>query len=261
MATQPTRHPARPTPDTLRQWYVIEHLTIAQIAEQIGVAPQTIHNWLIAASIPRRAASATLRDDLHDQTIRHLYVRERLSAAEIGARLGCATSTVLRRLERSGIPRRAARPRTHQRPSDDALRHMYLASGLSLREIANLRSVTPQAVRSWLIAAGIPRRPSGAPPCGIDEDTLVRDYTDGCSALDLADQHGCCTATIYRRLAAAGIPRRQISPAVSRQDLIDAADAQMTINQMAAAHGVSTSAIYRSLKRDSLPVPTDTTKA
>jgi transposase-like protein len=41
-------------------------MTIAALAAQFGVAPQTVHNWLVAAGVSRRPSPATVRQDISD---------------------------------------------------------------------------------------------------------------------------------------------------------------------------------------------------
>ena len=53
-----------PDIDLLRRLYVEEKMTISQIATSLGVAPQTVHNRLVAAQIPRRPSPPTPRSDI-----------------------------------------------------------------------------------------------------------------------------------------------------------------------------------------------------
>ena len=50
--------------DRLRRLYVDEQMTISQVAASLGVAPQTVHNRLVAAQIPRRPSPSTPRSDV-----------------------------------------------------------------------------------------------------------------------------------------------------------------------------------------------------
>jgi transposase-like protein len=52
-------------------------MTVAALAQRFGVAAQTMHNWLVAADIPRRPAAVAARADVDDEEVRQLYVRRR----------------------------------------------------------------------------------------------------------------------------------------------------------------------------------------
>jgi transposase-like protein len=54
---------ARPDAATLRRLYHGEQLTIAAIADALGVTASTVHNWLVAAGMSRRPSPATRRSD------------------------------------------------------------------------------------------------------------------------------------------------------------------------------------------------------
>lgn len=73
----------RPDAVALSGLYVDEAVTIGALAAQFGVAPQTVHNWLVAAGVSRRPSPATVRQDIRDDEIVGVYVDGGLSAAEI----------------------------------------------------------------------------------------------------------------------------------------------------------------------------------
>lgn len=79
-------------------------MTIAALAARFGVAPQTVHNWLVAAGVPRRPSPATVRRDISDDEIVRLYVDGCLSAAEVAEQLGCSARLVYVRLARRVCP-------------------------------------------------------------------------------------------------------------------------------------------------------------
>jgi predicted DNA-binding protein YlxM (UPF0122 family) len=151
-----------PKIDLLRRLYVDESMTIAEVAATLGVAPQTVHNRLVAAEIPRRPSPSTPRADLRDDEIRRLYIDDEWSAAEIAAHFACGTSTVYGRLDRMRVPRRATVVGRSARPADDELRQLYEGEGQSLRQIACRFEVTAQAVHGWVRSAGIELRPPGS---------------------------------------------------------------------------------------------------
>jgi transposase len=121
---------------------------------------------------------------------------------------------------------------------------------LSLRDLARRYGVSAQAVRGWLIAGGIERRPLGAPPAAGHEDPVPL-YMAGWSARAIAERLACSPSTVYRRLDAAGVARRTVKPSVSRHELIEALEAGMAAPAIAARLGVSVSCLCRALARDS----------
>jgi transposase len=246
------------TSDTerLRRLYVDEQMTISQIAASLAVAPQTVHNRLVAAKIPRRPSPSTPRNDITENTIRRLYIDQRCSAAEIASHLGCGTTTVYTRLDRMGVTRRPARPRQDNHPGDDELLQLYTTECLSLRQIANRYQVSAQAVHRWITAAGINRRPPGATAPPIDIDELIEQYLAGRTGPDLARHFDCSPTTIYRRLEHAGINRRQPSPAVDRTTLIAALADGLSTPEIAAQLDVSVTAVCRALRREHLQTAT-----
>jgi transposase len=244
--------PRPPEPATLRRLYTDEGLTVAAVAAHLGVANGTAHKWLLAAGVPMRPPATTPRVEVSDDDIRRLYTSAGHTAAEIAARFGCPTTTVYSRLHRLGVARRSAEPRQRKRPPDDVLRRLYADEGLSLRQLAERFSVTPQAVHNWLVAADIPRRPPAAFEHEPDLPTLIALYAEGWSGPQLARHFGCSTITIYRRLDRAGVPRRKDRRAVDRPDLLAAVDAGLSATEMAARFHISVSAVCRSLAREGL---------
>ncbi len=189
---------------------------------------------------------------MSDVEVRRLYELEGWTAAEVAAQLGCGTSTVYARLQRLGVPRRPARPRRSSRPADTELRRLYLERGLSLRQLAERFSVSPQAVRGWLDAAGVPRRGHQGRTSSANSADMVALYGRGWSGPRIATRFGCSTATVYRRLEAAGVARRGPRPAVDRPGLIEALDAGLSAPDIAARFEVSVSAVCRALTREGL---------
>jgi transposase len=246
------------TPDTdrLGRLYVDEQMTISQIAASLDVAPQTVHNRLVAAHIPRRPSPSTPRTDITDDAIRRLYIDRRWSAAKIAEHFSCGTSTVYTRLDRMGVAHRPARPRQDARPGDDELRRLYATDGLSVRQLADRFKVSAQAVHGWVTAAGIDRRPPGGTAPAIDIDELIEQYLAGRSGLELAHHFRCSPATIYRRLEDAGIDRRQPSPAIDRTRLAAALADGLSAPDIAAQLDVSVTAVCRALRREHLHTAT-----
>jgi transposase len=235
-------------------------MTIPMLAARFGVAKATVHNWLVAAGIPRRPSAASPRSDISDQEIRELYVARRLSAADVAASLGCSSSAVYHRLKRLGITRRRRSRRNARRPRDDELRRLYEDHGLSLRTIAKRYQVSPQAVQGWLITAKVARRHPGASGPSLNIATLASEYENGRTGPELAAQFGCSTATVYRRLEAFGTSRRDTRSVLDRETLTEALASGCTAPEIAATAGVSVSAACRALAREQLLTESQTAR-
>jgi transposase-like protein len=110
---------SRVSPDvgTLRRLYVDDGLSLAAMAVRLGVAAQTVHNWLVAGGVPRRPSPAKWRADIDDGELIRLYTQDGQTAAEIAQQLGCSTSLVYGRLARRGVDRRPQAPRRRPGPS------------------------------------------------------------------------------------------------------------------------------------------------
>ena len=160
------------------------------------------------------AARRATRGDFTDDDVARLYRDDGLTGAEIGAELGCSPSIVYHRLARLGIPRRPAGLRHTGRPANDTLRSLYSTRGCSLRGIATDFGVTPQAVRGWLLDAGVrsgapaPPPPTGTPrtATSLCEVSVVM-YAP--AARRIADSGAGCTPEGVRLCAAtrSGAPR------------------------------------------------------
>jgi len=138
----------RPDVATLVTGYVDDNQSIPALAVEVGVAPQTVHNWLVAAGVPRRASAVMPRGDVDDDEVRRLYCDEDRSGAEISKLRGCSADLVYFRLARLGIERRSAVAQ-RRGPSDAELARLYIERGLSLRDIGEAHGVSTQTVRRW----------------------------------------------------------------------------------------------------------------
>ena len=118
--------------------------------------------------------------------------------------------------------------------------------------------MSPQAVSGWLDAAGVPRRGPAPPTPPASSEAMAALYDQGWSGPRIATRFGCSTATVYRRLEAAGISRRRPSPAVDRPSLLEALDAGLSAPDMAARFEVSVSAVCRALAREGLRTLSET---
>lgn len=124
---QMRRHPktptwTKPTPPklTLRDLYVDQELSLADIAVRYGVPHATVRRWLHKNGIERRPHAYTPNPqpghDLDHETIRALYIDEEWTAAEIGRHIGVTKKIILDHLHQHGV---ALRPSGAKRPATD----------------------------------------------------------------------------------------------------------------------------------------------
>lgn len=87
--------------------YQREELTLKQIAERYGLTYQRIHQILQSAGVEFRPRNRGPRPPEIDKvTLERLYVTERLSAREIGERLGIPAESVRLCMKKHSIPSR-----------------------------------------------------------------------------------------------------------------------------------------------------------
>jgi len=100
-------------------------------------------------------------------------------------------------------------------PDVGTLRRLYVDEGLSLAAMAARLGVVAQTVHNWLVAGGVPRRPSPAKfRADIDDGEIIQLYTQrGHTAVEIADQLGCSTSLVYGRRVSTFL--RQISSRIT----------------------------------------------
>ena len=84
-------------------------LNLRDLAGRYAISWRAVHGWLTATGIERRTPGPTAAVGDGDDPVA-LY-RAGWSAPAIADRVGCSPSTIYRRLEGAGVPRRPARPR------------------------------------------------------------------------------------------------------------------------------------------------------
>jgi 5-methylcytosine-specific restriction endonuclease McrA len=114
----------------LRTQYVEQNKSVVEMAEQAGVTPTTICNWMDAAGVEIRdphqrdhIVSANASDKLADESwLRDKYVEERLSTPEIAERVGRTQAAVAYWMKKHGVEWRdskEAAPRGEEHPDWD----------------------------------------------------------------------------------------------------------------------------------------------
>jgi len=86
--------------------YNRQKLSTTEIGAHLGVPGRTVRWWMDKFGLLRRSRSESRRAQLDNDAIERLYVIERLSAIEIGQRLGVSVSVIYKRLEERNVARR-----------------------------------------------------------------------------------------------------------------------------------------------------------
>jgi len=155
--------PDDPLPEhLLRDWYVREGFTVAQVAALTGTTPRQVRYRLDRYHLtPGRPGPASrVRKRLTPATLTELYVRAGLTCPEIATRAQVSAETVRELLAAYGIDRRPRGTRARPPLTEPALQ-AYRQGAATLAELAvQLGYVTPagnpavRRLRSALAAAG-----------------------------------------------------------------------------------------------------------
>jgi hypothetical protein len=169
----------------LAHLYLCERLSTYRIAQLTGQDRQRVARQLRRAGVPLRprGAGGTRPDRRRADppglvgALEELYVRQRLTTAQVGARLGMPGRTVRDRLGEYGIrPRtRGAWQREDRRSLPaDALRELYSTDGLPADAVGRKLGASRKAVLRAAHDLGLPVRAGGAvTQAGPDEIMLI----------------------------------------------------------------------------------------
>ena len=132
--------------------------TIRAIATDLEMHQREVWRQLNLAGVARRPRG-TAGVVLSRRALERLYVRERLSVAEVARRVDVSPAAVRRNLDRHGLSRR-----DHQAPLDRAaLRRLYVDQQLGVRAVGARLGVSADKVRAELARYRIPIRRPGRP--------------------------------------------------------------------------------------------------
>lgn len=171
-----------------------------------------------------------------------------MSGAEIASNFGCSVGTV-KRVKKA---RRIVRPTGWRRRIDhDAIAHDYVhLPQMTLAAIAEAHNCSVGTVDRVASDRGLVRNPwRGGPEARLDHDAIAHDYStrDDLTVAEIADRHGCGTASVNRLAAARGLSRATpkgdgltaqiLSDYVNRTDL--------TVEEIASKNQVSRHRVKR----------------
>lgn len=240
----------------LRRRYVVNGLTAAQIAAETGWSSQYVRDRLRDHGIPLRPRGLGKprlgRDQLQG------WVDAGLTVGEIAERADYSTSGVRKLIGefQIPIPERVRPPLAGQRLLDE-LAAKY-AGGQSLEALGAEYGHTADWARARLTQAGVAIRPPGS--CRkITVDQVRSGLDEGLRTHEIASRLGCSDWAVLQVMRNQGLtappprprgPSRSLPPIPAEPVLRGLyVEQRMTVAQVAAAVGVSTTRITAALKR------------
>lgn len=205
--SSPPPHPQRPSPppvEKLAQLYLVEKLTLVQIARRYRTSGPVVRGWLTEAGIPvQPRTSRADRQQLDPHLLRERYEDQQWTAAQIAAEQDTTVQRVLRALHENGIPvRRGGFPSSEQSDAYLLLDDLYSDPDvLALLQ----RHHIPVRPQHGPIAARFPQ------PAPLTTGLLRQGYLDiGLSAQHIEFLTGQPAEQILDALHAAAIPVRTL---------------------------------------------------
>jgi len=151
--------------EELHHLYWEKELSTNEIADALDCGNTTVHRWMEKHDISRRnvggCADAPWRDE---DTLRELYVNQRLSTQEVADEFGCTGSAIFRWLKKHDIPIRSQSEgqqlNTPELRDEELLRDLYVSQELSTRTIAERIGCSSHTVSRYLRKYDIETRES-----------------------------------------------------------------------------------------------------
>ncbi len=188
------------------------------------------------------------------ELVSHLYLCEGLSTYRIAAATGLDRQRVGRMLAKSGVPvkpRGAGRRRAvddRQLAMDKSMERLYVDSGLSSRQIAEITGMAERTVRSRLRSRGVRMRTRGRlnreDRVTISAETVLQLYIDaGLSAAEAGKLLGVSRHLVLRAAHDEGLPVRLGGPEPAHGpaaiELVEALYADPLVRRVLARHHIS----------------------
>lgn len=194
------------------------------------------------------------------ETLRELYWDKGMTLREIGLHYGLSESTIHKRMEELGVPRRAAGPQGKDFPPAEELRELYWDKGMTLREIGLHYGLSENAVYKRMETLGIPRRSTGPRSKELpSKEELQKLYWEEERTLrEIGDRYEVSADVIRRRMKFLGINRRagggRVREPSSAEELRRLYwDERLTMREIGERFGVSRQRIHQ--KMEALGIP------
>jgi transposase-like protein len=221
----PSRNsPPAPRTESLRQLYVVEGLSVAEVALRLGLSRGRVTAALEDAGISRRRPGWTdgaPPDPITSEQLHELYVENGGTVREVAAALETTTTRVNAALRRHGIPRRPE-PQSPPPPLEldrNTLTELYVTRRLDDEEIGAMHQVPAYRVTMRRRELDVHRpqvapphpEPPAMPPASVLHDWYV---TQKRTLEQIARQHHTTRDTVRTWLQTAGIP---VQPRTNRE--------------------------------------------
>lgn len=146
--------------------YMNKKKSTIEIASMMDCDPQTISNWLKKFNTPRRTISEANKSNkmVNRESLKELYVDNKMSFREIAEKLNCKVSTVKYWIYKYNIPTRNnsesndiyyEKKKDRRYTNEEWLRDKYVNKFMSSRQIAEICNVEKSTILNWLHYFGI----------------------------------------------------------------------------------------------------------
>lgn len=256
--------------DWLREQYIDQHRTMAEIAEGCGCSHSTIHDWIEKHGIDPRCRGYGDKDDKYrdGDWLREQYVEQQKTASEIAEEYECSHTTILKWLKKHGIESRARGTGDKDgKYRDEAwLREMYIGEEKSITDIGRECDVSDDTILKWLRKYDISTREPEARPEDLAADKQLTDVDwlrgkyveEGMNSYEIAECLSCSATSVRYWLNEHGIEMRSnTKPADARladSDWLEKQyrDKRLRGVEIAQKCGCSRRAVYRWLDRHNI---------
>lgn len=191
-----------PVPDKedLYQDYVVNRLTLPQIAKKYGASnSMTAKKWLKESDIPVRVKRRKIPVP-EKEVLCKMYLTDNMNVNDIAEHLGVSEATISRWLRGYGLTVKYDHRRASI-PEKEVLRKMYLTDNMEAQEIADHFSVPRTTVTAWLHEYGLTVKREIRSASMPGKEALHKMYLiDNMSAREIAERYGVYTTTVFRWL-------------------------------------------------------------
>ena len=185
--------------------YTEDHLTIAQVAQRVGMSTGWVGGRLRQNNVKVRSRGKVVDDEL----IVRRYSIEGKPMTAIGKEVGIAQPRVREILEANNIDIVPAGQR-QTRIDVDEVRRLYVDERLTTSQIADTLDVSVSGIRSTMDRHGIKTRSNT--PLTVTPTELQRHLDHGFSNTEIAAIHGVNTWAVTKRIRDLGLRRPTAAP-------------------------------------------------
>jgi len=135
----------------LRELYVEENLSQAEIADRFGVSDSSISNWIRKHDIDTDPDYPWW----DEYRLRELYWEQEMTLREIAEKWDTHVNTIYNAMKRIGIDRRRESHADFPWQDEETLRELYFEKGLSQQQIADRYNTSQPVISDWFLKFGI----------------------------------------------------------------------------------------------------------